>query len=365
MQSLDILEFNQAATDDPSAKLHTRVRKVLRGAIQEHFEDGQRFWTENMLIEHLRVSQVTVRRALTELAQEGVLERRPSGSFVRKAHLVGLTDIGCFVPEYNSEFLNELLENLASLCREQNRVFRVHHTHRGENLNDIRRYLEAGPRQERFVLLGAQPLANRTLWDALDDRGYRAVCIDTPAEGRPANLVAVDNEAGIRLALQHLRDLGHRRIVFLANEPEIHPNVVARREAFLKLRAAWRLDEAVFLSCGNEAWKDCHQAAYRTMPELWQHQPTAIMTASDQGAWAAMSWLAERKIEVPSQVSIIGFDNVRHSQFTFPPLSSIAHPNEAMVRWAIQLLDHPASQPQELRLEPTLVLRRSTAPVAA
>lgn len=353
------------ATPSRSEPLHAQLRRVLRSAIDEHFADGEQFWSENVLIEQLGVSQITVRRALLDLAQEGVLERRPAkGSFVRKVSEAGTFEIGCLVPQYDSEFINELLEHLAAVCRERKTPFRIHHTCRGENLNDIRRYLDAGPRQERFIVLGALPDAALQLWDALDDRGYRCVCIDTPALGRPAHFVGVDNATGIRLALEHLRELGHRRIVFLDNEPDIQPNIVAREQAFSQITAAWGWDEARIVSCGTQPWENSYQTAWRTMPSAWEGRPTAIMTASDNGAWAVLGWLAENGISVPREVSVIGFDNAPHSQITYPPLTSVAHPKAAMARWAVELLANSPAGPQELRLEPELIQRRSTGPVS-
>lgn len=346
--------------DEP---LHAQLRRVLRSAIDEHFSDGQQFWSEKTLIDHLGVSQITVRRALLDLAQEGVLERRPAkGSFVHKASVSATLEIGCLVPQYDSEHINELLEHLAKVCREREHVFRVHHTHRGENLNDIRRYLDAGPRHERYVVLGALPDAARQLWDALDDRGYRCVCVDTPAIGRPAHFVGVDNVTGIRLALEHLRELGHRRIVFLNNEPDIQPNIIAREQAFSQITTQWHLNEAKVISCATQPWESSYQAAWRTMPQVWRSRPTAIMTASDNGAWAVLGWLAEHEVKVPREVSVIGFDNATHSQFTHPKLTSVTHPKAAIARLAVELLTTNPAGPQELRLEPELIQRRSTGP---
>lgn len=348
-----------------SEPLHAQLRRVLRGAINEHFADGQQFWSENVLIEQLGVSQITVRRALLDLAQEGILERRPAkGSFVRKASGVGIFEVGCLVPRYDSEFINELLEHLAAVCRERKHPFRVHHTSRGENLQDIRRYLDAGPRHERFLVLGALPDAALQLWDALDDRGYRSVCIDTPALGRPAHFVGVDNATGVRLALEHLRELGHRRLVFLNNEPHIQPNIRAREAAFSQITTQWGWDEAKIVGCDTQPWENSYQAAWRTMAAVWEGRPTAIMTASDNGAWAVLGWLAERGIGVPGEVSVIGFDNAPHSEITYPPLTSVAHPKAAIARWAVELLATSPAGPQQLRLEPELIQRRSTGPVA-
>ena len=65
--------------------LHTQVRQSLRRLINQEFQDGQKFFTEPALIKHLGLSQSTIRRALTDLTQEGLLIRYVAkGSFVNK-----------------------------------------------------------------------------------------------------------------------------------------------------------------------------------------------------------------------------------------------------------------------------------------
>lgn len=102
------------------------------------------------------------------------------------------------------------------------------------------------------------------------------------------------------------------------------------------------------------------------MPALWNGDlwgkgthPTAIFTASDPGAWAALRWFAEQGIGVPGQVSVLGYEGVKPDAFTNPPLSTVAHDFQTLSRRSLDLL-----WGAELRSEwisPRLVLRRSTA----
>ncbi len=360
---LTLLEGKMSVPPVRAEPLHAQLRRTLRSVIDEHFSDGQRFWPESMLIEQLGVSQITIRRALLDLAQEGVLERRPpKGSFVRKAPEVNTLEIGCLVPQYDSEFWNEMIENLTVVCREHGYQFRLHHTHRGENLSDIRRHLDNTPRNERFVLLGAIPQDVNQMWDALDDKGYHSICIDTPTENRPSNFVGADSAKGIQIGLEHLRELGHERILFLGNEPNQHPTVIAQERAFLESKALLGLEKATLISCDTQSWENSYEAAWRVMPQVWENRPTAIMTSSDYGAFAALGWLQEQGIRVPAEVSVLGFGNVRQCQFCYPQLTSIAQPIASIAKWAIELLTTKPDQPQKLLLEPKLVVRRSTGP---
>lgn len=345
--------------------LHAQLRRALRETIDEHFSDGQRFWPESVLIQQLGISQITVRRALQGLTQEGVLERcPPKGSFVRKAPETKTCSIGCFVPQYNSEIWNEVLQHLAMECRQNKIFFQTHLTHRGEHVQDLRHHLALAKGDERYTLLGATSEEVRQLWDVLDDKGYRPVCIDTPPDNRPAHFVGADNARGIRMALEHLRELGHRRVAFLASECVDNPNPAAREATFRDITAEWGWTEARVFNCKTRPWDDAYVFAKNTMPEVWEHRPTAILAVSTgSGALAALHWLTEREISVPTQVSIIGFDEIPSAQHVFPSLTTVGHPYQSIARWVVELLTNPPSTPQKILLEPRLFVRRSTGVV--
>jgi LacI family transcriptional regulator len=360
--SLDVLKGKMHSDVGVQEPLHSQLRRALRETIDEYFTDGQRFWPESALIQHLGISQITVRRALQGLAQEGILERcPPKGSFVRKASESETWSIGCFVPQYDSEIWNEILQHLAMECRQNKTFFQTHLTHRGEHVQDLRRHLALAKGDERYVVIGSTVDEVRQLWDVLDDKGYRPVCIETPASNRAAHFVGVDNARGIRMALEHLRELGHRRVVFLANEPLEHPSVMAREAAFLQVTAEWGWTESRVIECKTKLWEDAYLAAKNAMPEVWEHRPTAILAVSTgSGALAAQHWFAEREISVPRQVSVIGFDDIPSARHVYPPLTTVAHPLQSIARWTIELLINPPSTPQKILLEPRLIVRRST-----
>ncbi len=362
--SLEILDGTYLQGPGRDMALHARVRRVLKAAIDDHFDDGQQFWTENALIERLGVSQVTVRRALLDLASEGLLERRVAkGSVVRKPE-PSTFDIGCFVPQYNSDFMNEMLETLARTCRDQNRRFNVYHTFQGEKPEELWRQVEKIPRQERLLLMANPRETSQALESALRDRGHVTVIIEKPWESSAGLSVGVDNGQLVRLGVEHLRSLGHRQIVLLANEPREHLSAVQRETAFLDAARELDLPGARVFDCGTHFGEDGHDTAWRVMPQVWESRPTAIMAVSDSGAAAALQWLAEHHIAVPGRVSVLGFNNERLSRFTHPPLSSLALPFDALVRTAVELLIEASTTPRHIRLGADIVLRRSTGPVA-
>lgn len=377
--SVDVLQSSiiDAGNNLP---LHAQVRRALRQALDEHFEDGQRFWTEAVLIKQLKVSQVTVRRALSDLSSEGVLDRQVAkGTFVRKgapnakpqnARTHAAFKVGVFLPEWDSPVLAGMLEHLNEVCWEKGCRLQVFHTRKGQKVSDAYHTLDFPPQEGGVILYGNMRRATCELYEAFQTRGYRTVNIDECMDDYPGAYIGVDNALGMKLGVEHLMALGHRRILLMVNEPEENSSIVARIQAFEAVCERLQVQSTIF-HCGTKSFESSHQTAYRKMEELWamKPHPTAIFAVSDSGALAAMRWFAERDIRVPRDVSLLGFDNDPASSIVHPGLSTFAPPALEMARHAVETLmrenTQTASKGNVLQFPPRLIVRGSTAASAA
>ncbi len=338
--------------------LHRQVQDFLREAIEEHFEDGQSFWTEALLIERLGVSRITVRQALGELTREGLLLRKASlGTSVRKT---GVNSIGMVFPQYDSDAFIELLQRVAAVCLDRKLHFELyptmHHAEVGEVVDKIRR----PPQQESLIVLSQNNASDRERYQLLTERGYRVIAIEEYAPDQQVSCVVTDVEMAVRLALEHLRQLGHRHIVFLVNEPPERESVQRKIREFERLLQEHGLDEGRVVLCDCSEPQDSFNRAYRSMPKLWNSgkRPTAIFTASDPGAWAALRWFAQHDVKVPNEVSVIGFENVKPDAFTHPSLTSVGHSFDEMARRAVEMLWQ--NRIEQVLVPPFLEVREST-----
>src|SRR5258708_9844055 len=91
--------------------------------------------------------------------------------------------------------------------------------------------------------------------------------------------------------------------------------------------------------------------------------PTALFCVSGIGAWAALKFCAERKIEVPGKLSVIGVDNLIGSDMLFPPLTTLSFDHNLLARPVVELLWGQDLKPRHVTVRPELVLRASTGPV--
>ncbi len=373
-------EIPDTAISEATLPLHVVVRNGLDRVISERFDDGQRFWSEAELSDKLKVSRVTVRRALDDLSRQGALTRfRAKGTFVRKAASrvpvaplasvrpvfttkLPFASIGVFVAQYSSQFSADFLDEFSDAAKDHEVALHVYRTQRGDTGSQAVGQLTEGADKEAIILFANEPSLTRDMYTELEGAGYKVVTVDVLIPDYPAPYVGTNNDMGIRLGLRHLLDLGHRDITFLACEPEDLIVTQARLSAFLSVSREQRIREMTVASAGLHLWEDPVAAAYGAMDQIWNgpgKRPTAIMCASDAGASGVLRWCAEHKVSVPNDLSLVGFDDDRSSQYFNPPLTTVAHPRRNIARRAVEIL--AGSEQSHEFLPPTLVVRRSTA----
>jgi DNA-binding LacI/PurR family transcriptional regulator len=178
------------------------------------------------------------------------------------------------------------------------------------------------------------------------------------------DIVRTSDEHGMALAVQHLVDLGHRRIAHLQGGDGLV--AVARRDAYVKAMRAHRLTKEIrVVRCDGEDQLDGQRAA-RAMLDDDAELPTAVVAFNDDIAAAAMSVFGQQGIDVPGEVSIIGFDDSVLAHGPVIDLTSVQQIPHEMARLAVDRViartADDAVPDRELVLEPELIVRSSTGP---
>ena len=157
-----------------------------------------------------------------------------------------------------------------------------------------------------------------------------------------------DDASAFRLAIQHLYDLGHRRISHLGARPTSRL-AVNRLEICLEVLREFGLrvdDHSATLASWNEV-ELIEQGVHRLLDA--PQTPTALLCAGDNLAMVAMKVARHRGLSVPEQISVIGFGDHSDATFTDPALTSIAQAHEEVARHAVrQLLAHVEREPTEV-----------------
>lgn len=340
MASVETLR-NRIMFDPKSAlPLHGQLRDSLRRLIEEEFEDGEQFFTETGLIAELGLSQATVRRALSDLASEGVLERRVAkGTFVRKKASAEQL-VGIFLPGCSSAHHAMQLEALTQACFARGARLRLYHTDKSQAT--VRAYgeLDFEPHEGGAVLFCNSTACTAELCLGLESRGYRVVVLDSvrPAASRAA-LVGMDSRAAMQQVLGLFQELGHRHVALLGNEPANHGSMQARAGAFEDVCTELALEGVIWWAQEFGCPMDSFEMGRLSLPIGLERNPqvTAVITGSDSGAFGVLQACAELGISVPGQLSVIGINGEHFCKMTIPPLTSVRQPYEEMAEKAVEL----------------------------
>jgi LacI family transcriptional regulator len=203
--------------------------------------------------------------------------------------------------------------------------------------------------------------ADATAAALLARNSVAVVEVDRQLADVPCDAVVIDNERGGRDATAHLLELGHRRIGLLVADTDWTTDagrLAGYRAAHAE--AGLPVDERLIVPIGFHA----PDAEARIAASLDEQAPTAIFAANNELAEHAWNVLRARRLRLPRDISLVGFDDVGWTSMVEPAITVVAQPTIELGRRAAQLLLRrivdPGCEPAVECLEPTLVRRGST-----
>jgi len=202
------------------------------------------------------------------------------------------------------------------------------------------RYLDLLHQQRVLgILITALDWANPRL-RTLPDQGTPVVLVDHPADVASAWCsVAVDDKLGGEVAVAHLIEQGHERIAF-AGGPLALPQIADRLEGARRAMAAFRRPDPalVVLETDAQTFACGRQAAERLIGLPASRRPTALFCANDLLALGALQHFTLAGVAVPSDVAIVGYDDIDFAIAAAVPLTSVRQPRANLGRTATELL---------------------------
>jgi DNA-binding LacI/PurR family transcriptional regulator len=197
----------------------------------------------------------------------------------------------------------------------------------------------------------------------LVEEGARLVFVNGALNTLNVPSVGVDERTAGELATQHLIDLGHERIGYVAGPDHYLPTrqkAAGRRSA---LRAAG-LDPDGLVAHGEDFSIEGGRSAVRELLARAE-PPTGVICSSDLMAIGALHEAAEQRLRVPENVSIVGFDGIDATAWTNPALTTVEQPIEEIAETAVNslrtLMDDPGKPLPDSFFRPRLRHRASTA----
>jgi len=186
------------------------------------------------------------------------------------------------------------------------------------------------------------------------------VIYDVGSPGPNIANIRVDEEQGIKTVTRYLKSLGHKRFGFVGHHTQ-YGSLRRRREA---LEA--QLGKKLTVGADVEDSLEGGRAGARAMLAL-DPRPTAILCGNDHIAIGAMRELRVRGVDVPGEMSVVGFDNILWAEYVHPALTTVNIPRPSIGRMAMERILTPEGTPssataEEILVQPDLVIRESSGP---
>jgi LacI family transcriptional regulator len=202
--------------------------------------------------------------------------------------------------------------------------------------------------------------------DQLVNRNVPMVLAEFRLEDPKASTILLDYTTGICAAVNHLAELGHSKIAFLAGPHKLHSAITRENDfrtamaaAGLSIQTKWIIECDHTLKGGVAGYGKLQSLGVR---------PTAILCSNDMTAIGVLRAAYNEGLRVPDDLSVIGLDDIDFAEFTLPPLTTIRLSRADLARAAFEALRQQAEDPnnpkiqREFLVSTSLVVRGSTAP---
>jgi len=359
----------------PTASKHQEVFSTLLREIESgRWKEGERLPSEADFVERFGHSRITIGRALRDLQAAGVISRRAgSGSFVSRTAKGTARSFGLLIADLGETDVYESIVRgmMGSPLARDNAL--IWGSAPGELSPDdgearserawqlCRQYIDRRVDGVFFAPVSMSPVTgdvNHRIVSALDAAGIPVVLLDRPVTPYPDpgthDLVGIDNRRAGYVMAEHLIACGASRIIFVRQSSN-SPTVDARESGYRRaMRLPFEPVEAVRLDPGN---KNAVRAMLRT------HAPDGIVCANDRTAGRLMHTLLRAGVRIPSDVAMVGIDDVEYASLLPVPLTTYRQPTRQIGEVALSMMltrvanrDLPA---HDIRLRCELIIRES------
>lgn len=295
-----------------------------------------------------------VERAIAEL--DFFPNRVARGLTSRKSGAIGL-----IVPDLVNPFFTVVLRGAEMVARRAD--YRVLLCNTESDLGLERSYIEdmMSHRVEGLIVAPVNDNSRVNLSPLLR-RALPFVLIDRAIPGVDSDLVQADSAAGARRLMQHLTDIGHRRIAFIIGGDEVstaRERARGYREGLAAAGLSFDADLVVQTTVDRIG-------GYRAMQQILrlEPRPTAVFAVNNMTAMGAMETIREAGLSVPQDIALVCFDDVEHLAILSPFMTVVDQPAETFGTLAVQMLleriaARAGERPRLVVLQPRLIVRQS------
>jgi LacI family transcriptional regulator len=306
------------------------------------------------------VSEKTRQRVLKVIEQEQYEPNPAARTLVtRRSNIIGVA-----IPQTANVFFGDnsyypmLLQGIAEALNECNHAMLLwlgeYHEKRDGFAKRVLRH------RQYDALILTSVVDRDPLFEHLVKHNRHFVLVETPPAHRDrVSYVTIDNAGAAAVAVQHLIQIGRRRIAHITGQLNIQDGMDRMQGFRQAMNAAGMLDESLIIP--GMFSKD---AGYSRMQELLPLRPDAVFCGGDTAAIGAIHAIQEAGLRVPDDIAVVGFDDLDVATQITPALTTIRHRvmdiGSTAARLLIDLLDGRLEHPQHIVMPTELIIRGST-----
>jgi LacI family transcriptional regulator len=269
--------------------------------------------------------------------------------------------VGVLVPDLTNPLFPPIVRGIQDRLEEAAYTLLIANT--DNDADRERADVEAMRARQVDGLITATARRDHGLPAGLEDLDLPVVLVNRRLEDGARPSVVGDDRKGVRLAVEHLVSLGHRRIAHLAGPQELSTGHLRMSGFMDAMRDAGIEPDPELVLIGDafverEGERLCNQLLDREV------EVTAIVAGNDLMALGCYDAFVARGVVCPDRISVVGFNDMPFAAWFYPPLTTVRLPHyEIGVRAADLLLERlrdPDADPAQVMLEPELVVRAST-----
>lgn len=264
--------------------------------------------------------------------------------------------VAFLVPEAANPFFSEVARGIEDVAVERGHAVMVCSTE-GDSGRE-RQYSKVLSEMRVRAVVVFPSVASKELVATLRHSGARVILLGSSG-GRGLSSVTVDDVRGGALAMAHLLELGHRRIAYFGG-PRAELQIADRLRGARSMLKKYGLADDLLVRVDTTGTAQAQRLASAREVLAHPFRPTAVMCANDVLALALEVEAVRSGLQVPSDVSLVGYDDIEAAETALVPLTSVHQPHYELGRTAGELAFAESDEGRHVVLKPTLVVREST-----
>lgn len=285
---------------------------------------GEKVPSENELADRFNTTKVTASRALNELVNRGILYRVQGKRSFFAGFRSRSSDVLFYIPmsfSYDPYFMGLLLETFFCKMDSNGLNLAMCYFKENEKIKDLQHNLK-----DCKVVIVAALNAGEGLDENLIYRIENVIYLSAHPD-TPVSYIAFDNKGGAKKAVEYLVRMGHRRIAYLSTDLKGNISNEEKKQGYIEGLEENKIRQRMILSCGYAL-----EGGYEIAGEILKlrKRPTAILASSDLIAVGLIRKFSESGVDVPGDISVVGFGNYDVSSYVSVPLTTVSLPIKQM-----------------------------------